>query len=207
MSRHKHCYRLHLNTLNGGTGGADWPTREWCTSGPGICTWATIWLTIFITETIIPLGYGQRCLFSAPLVLALPPPPFYYCAHVDGCPFPFRPRSVAKLDLRFPIDLWSIYDATDRDNLPGQLFYDNRRRASTTRWIVRTAIRSKLQFLPDLDFLCLRWLSAHWEAGRRLWTKNARSLVYTFTETSLTWISPIRTRVTRFLWRIRVNNR
>lgn len=55
---------------------------------------------------------------------AHPPPPnrpFYYWPRIDGCPFLFPSmgggRSVGKLDLRFPIDLWSIYEAIDRDNL------------------------------------------------------------------------------------------
>lgn len=124
MSRHKHCYRLHLNTLNDGNE-ADWVIGVW--RGSGIGAWATIWLTIFITETI-SYPMANRYLFSAPLAHPSPPNrPFYYWPHIDGCPFPSTDRSV-----NWICDFRSIFEVFTRLSIaiisPGQLFYDNRRR-------------------------------------------------------------------------------
>lgn len=112
MSRHKHCYRLHLNTLNDGNG-ADWVIGS-VARRRGIGAWATIWLTIFITETISSDGQPIPFLSSTCPLPTLIGRFTIGRALMDAHSHSHRS---GKLDLRFPIDLWSIYEAIDRDNL------------------------------------------------------------------------------------------
>lgn len=156
MSRHKHCYRLHLNTLNDGNE-ADWVIGVW--RGSGIGAWATIWLTIFITETI-SYPMANRYLFSAPHC-SIPLPLIdrftigraLMDAHSYSHPWEGGDRSV-----NWICDFRSIFEVFTRLSIaiisPGQLFYDNRRRTrEETRWIVDSLQRSGFSsFCPDLAF-------------------------------------------------------
>jgi len=118
MSRHKHCYRLHLNTL-----------RRWePLIGPmgsgavsGISMWATIWLTIFIKETIISLSCGSfsdnRCRRYCPTLQSR-------CRLMDHHSHSVREDSL-KWIRDFPLILRYLRDDTIEIIFFLQLFYSD----------------------------------------------------------------------------------
>lgn len=124
---------------------------EWCT-GPRYRCVSYDLVDDFYYGNDHPAGSDAFSLLHL-LPPRLHPNPFYYCAHVDGCPFPFHPRSLAKLDLRFPIDLEVFTTPPIAIISAGQLFYDNRRRLEETRWIADPLRSSYRPFWPFPAFV------------------------------------------------------
>jgi len=141
MSRHKHCYRLHLNTLRRwepliGTGGM---VRS------RIGTWATIWLTIFIEETII-----SRVSPRQSLPLLLPYGCSRECRLMDPHSYSVRERTL-KWICDFPSMLKYL-----RDNSRCNLFFHS------CLMIIRDSDRDRLhdyvsRLLPQFGCLSREW--------------------------------------------------
>lgn len=139
MSRHKHCYRLHLNTLNDGNE-ADWVIGSVARQPVSVRELRSGWRFLLRKRSAIRWPTDTFSLLHLPTP---PPPPLIdrftigrTLMDAHSHPPSTGDRSV-KLDLRFPIDLWSIYEAIDRDNLCRPIvLWQSKEGLGRRRWIV-----------------------------------------------------------------------